>query len=203
MQKNWTEGEIEFLKYNYQLLTIAKICEKLNRTESSVKCRAKKLGLKVSQEEKNKRAIAGFRFMSEKNTEKKQANKKKKFPFKGYSLYAIAYFANANRKKRKRGHGPNMDLILKDICEVFNYPIEEIKGHSQKFEYVAARQIFCYVCKLLHPKISYTDISEFLGYTSHSMAIRGCKVIGGKIKVNDPSFIDDWFKYIKETKVYK
>ena len=44
--KNYTEEELEYIKQNYNSLTVKQISERINKTENSVSNAVRKLGLK-------------------------------------------------------------------------------------------------------------------------------------------------------------
>jgi chromosomal replication initiator protein len=72
-------------------------------------------------------------------------------------------------------------LILERTSEMFDYPIEEIKGKSRRRPLVTARQISMYVFREL-TDLSYPAIAREFGGRDHTTVIHAVEKIGGLMK---------------------
>lgn len=69
--KTWNETEINYLISNYKKITLADIAKDLNRSWSSVRCKAYNLGLRLSKEEMDKKYKRAIRILHKHNGSQK------------------------------------------------------------------------------------------------------------------------------------
>lgn len=76
------------------------------------------------------------------------------------------------------------DAVLFAVSEVFNVPIEDLKGNSRRREISVARQIGMFLMRQ-HTDLSLPKIGEVFGGKDHTTVMYSCEKVGQQ-KENDP-----------------
>lgn len=199
MVKHWTPEECEELKRTYIILSSRELANKFGTNQASIRSIRRRLRLRLPPEVKKERMVDAAYGTIEKR------NKKKQHPFFGASIYVITYFAHVKKeeglKTKIRGSADLTD-ILKDVAECLQVRTEDIRGDKKTQDLVNARQIFCYVAKIVRPEITNRELASFIGYSSHSNITTSLQRVKGYFKVNDSKFLETWFHYRANTKIY-
>lgn len=199
MAKYWTPEECEELRRTYIILSSRQLADKFKTNQASVRSVRRRLGLKLPPEIKLDRLVNAAYGTMEKRY-KKRVN-----PFPGASIHVITYFGLIKKqeglKTQIRGKA-DLSEIVRDIADCMNIRVEDIRGDKKMQALVNARQIFCWVTKIVRPEIPHNELACFLGYTSHSSVTTSINKIKGYFKVHDPKFMDVWYSYRANTKIY-
>jgi len=205
-----SEFQDQYLIDNYKTKYIAELAKTLGIKKGSVRYRMKRLGLSYSTEEVSQRRKAAGRTsmlaLLEKQAITRQRDKTN-FPFKGYSIHSIVYFASVRIiPKAQVKSKPTLKEILEDICTVMNMPIEEVQRQrvkKSKREISFCKFLFCYLAKRLYPTKPHKEIAAFIGYKEHTMSMYAVRQIEDGLSTKDPVFLNDWYTYIGNTTIYK
>ena len=76
------------------------------------------------------------------------------------------------------------NLLIEVVAEHFNVRPEDITSSKRNAEFVAARQVFMYLCRNM-VDISLNNIGKLLGKKDHTTVIHGIKKIEEDIKTNE------------------
>lgn len=95
-----------------------------------------------------------------------------------------------------------LESIFYECCCIFNEDPFLVRQKIRKPIYLAIREIYCFVSRTI-TRYTWNDISLVMGGKEHSKALNAYKKVAGYIKVQDPSFIYNWDKYIASSKIWK
>lgn len=79
----------------------------------------------------------------------------------------------------------DIDLILNEVANIMNIPVESFLGQSRKREYVTARQI-AMVIACYYTNTRQVDIGEQIAGRNHSTVSHACKTINNLLNARDP-----------------
>lgn len=109
----------------------------------------------------------------------------------------VSYFAAPGIRNFSANPEERLDCLLDVVISTYNFisPIEkrvykhDILGQRRNRHVVNLRQLFCYIVKVRHPKITLEVISEFLGGRDHTTVVHSLKTIQGLIDIKDEETI--------------
>jgi len=97
-----------------------------------------------------------------------------------------------------------LDLILQEICDIFDTEPEKLKAKCKKTEVIRLRHLHFYVTTtILKGKLPIKTIASHMGHRDHTSAINGRDVVKNYIKNKDPFFIDHWLEYESKSQIWK
>lgn len=199
----WNEEDEQFLLENWLNMTDGNIGLIIGKKGISVFKKRQRMKLFLPPEIARERHSKNALFQTEKRNKQKQKN----FPFgTPFNIYSVVYFANIKRlsiRKRSNKKKFQFEEVMIDICDIFEVPFEKACSADRGGYAVFCRQVFCYVAKKMYPKKSHSEIAKFCGYKEHTMSLHAEKAIMNGISSNDPRFLVDWYKYLKNTKIFK
>ena len=198
--KKWSNKENEYLKEQYGKISTNQIALNLKRTLTSVEKHAAYLGLKYDKDKLQENLVKQTVLMRKKIEEKKKGKVDR---YKGYNILSIVYFASIDILRRKRIKKYPLEVVMEDVCEVFDIDIDQLKGPSRKGVLPSARQIYCYVARVMHPNKSWEEIAFSVGYAQHSMALVNFEIVETALRIKDPSFLKEWYHFVEHTNIFK
>lgn len=159
--------------------------------------KAKKMGLRMTAEQRKKITREYREYYHERQKEKRKRK------FNGYGIDVVVGMAILDRRKAKPKTIHPFSAVWEDICDALDFDYEEAK-HGRRDNRAFARHVFFYVMKRMYGvRFSQKEIVQFFGLTNHSTCIHGVKKIEDGIRVKDPDFLRDWKMYLSKTKIYK
>jgi len=91
----------------------------------------------------------------------------------------------------------NMTILVKDISEVFNTPVNLIKKDGRNASRVVLRHLFCYMC-YSNDMANLLKIGHFLGYKDHTTVVHGKEVFINGLSTNNLKYLSAWKRYLAE-----
>lgn len=205
--RRWAIEDEKKLTELYPLLMQKELAEIFKISETAIGAKLKHLGIKLSKEIRQKRNSVNWDKAMDANRKKRDKEQEAKKNLFGCSIYMITHLADEKRKKQYeswRIKKPSLQEILTDICLCMDQELEMVNSESSKRKYTFCRQLFCFIVKKVYgDSKSHKQISNFLGYKEHTMSLYGCRKIRAGLDSGDPIFLDDWYLYINNSKIYK
>lgn len=120
MRRAWTLEEIEYLSRNYTSLSYEEIAQKLGRSYQAITTKLKKLGLKLSIEEWNKRKIEALKEVNNDSKGSKNHNWKGGVSKDNYRYKCIQKdrFPEKIKARQIVGNAVRSGKIIKGVCSV-------------------------------------------------------------------------------------
>ena len=105
----------------------------------------------------------------------------------------VSYFAAPGIKNFAANPQERLEWLLDTVISTYNLtsPIEkrvykhDVLGQRKERYVVNLRQMFCYVVKVRHPKMTLKVIAEFLGGRDHTTVMHSLEIIQGLVDIKD------------------
>lgn len=108
----------------------------------------------------------------------------------------------ANNKLCNMNTRPTMQELLEDICAVHGEDAEYVRtSNSTAQTVVRCKRLFCYIGYMLL-RYKTIEIAPFLGYKQHGSVCYHSERVRTWIRLNDGSFLDDWYEYKQKSKLW-
>ena len=107
---------------------------------------------------------------------------------------------NAGPKVIIQSTGPKLEEILQDVCEVFDQPVDKMMGPGKKEEVMTCKRIYCYVSTVI-TNATFKAIGAVI-LKDHTTVMHHRAHVLDWMSVNDPTFMETWEKYTKESKIW-
>lgn len=104
------------------------------------------------------------------------------------------------RKQILQTYGPDLLDILKDVCNVYNQPIESVLSDCRKHEFVVCRMVYSYACSVMTDAptkfIAATINRERTNVSHHRRLVKDMD------SINDPAFVKEMDEYFTKSKLW-